>query len=128
MSTVTGLSKPALEVSSPGWLTAVVMAATVMQVLDSTIANIALPQMTAGLSASQDEITWVLTSYIVAAAIATPLTGWATDRIGRRNVFLGAIAGFTVALASSGRLRKNRAAVVTSVRGSGRLSLMNLTI
>ena len=97
MSTVTGLSKPALEVSSPGWLTAVVMAATVMQVLDSTIANIALPQMTAGLSASQDEITWVLTSYIVAAAIATPLTGWVTDRIGRRNVFLGAIAGFTLA-------------------------------
>ena len=76
MSQPAVLSKPAVEVRSPVWLTVVVMAATVMQVLDTTIANIALPQMTAGLSASQEEITWVLTSYIVAAAIATPLTGW----------------------------------------------------
>ena len=97
MSQPAVLSKPAVEVRSPVWLTVVVMAATVMQVLDTTIANIALPQMTAGLSASQEEITWVLTSYIVAAAIATPLTGWATDQLGRRTVFALAIAGFTLA-------------------------------
>jgi len=91
------LSKPAVEVRSPGWLTAAIMLATVIQVLDTTIANVALPQMTAGLSASQEEITWVLTSYIVASAIATPLTGWVTDRLGRRTVFAGAVAGFTLA-------------------------------
>ena len=97
MSTATVLSKPAVEVAAPGWLTASIMLATVMQVLDTTIANVALPHMAASLGASQEEITWVLTSYIVASAIATPLTGWLTDRIGRRTVFLGAIAGFTVA-------------------------------
>ena len=91
------LSKPAVEVAHKTWLTASIMLATVMQVLDTTIANVALPHMAASLGASQEEITWVLTSYIVASAIATPLTGWAVDRLGRRTVFLGAIAGFTVA-------------------------------
>ena len=88
------LSEPAVRVVAPGWLTASIMLATVMQVLDTTIANVALPHMASSLGASQEEITWVLTSYIVAAAIATPLTGWVTDRIGRRTVFACAIAGF----------------------------------
>jgi DHA2 family multidrug resistance protein len=59
-----------------GMITVSIMLATLIQTLDSTIANVALPHMQGTLSASQDEITWVLTSYIVAAAIATPLTGW----------------------------------------------------
>jgi len=84
------LSKPAMQVARPGWLTAAIMLATVMQVLDTTIANVALPHMAASLGAAQDEITWVLTSYIVASAIATPLTGWVTDRFGRQRVFAGA--------------------------------------
>lgn len=88
------LSKPNLEVASRGLLTASIMVATVMQVLDTTIANVALPHMAASLNATQEEITWVLTSYIVAAAIATPLTGWAADRLGRRQVFMACIAGF----------------------------------
>lgn len=83
-------------------ITLSVMLATVMQVLDSTIANVALPHMQGGLSASLDQIAWVLTSYIVAAAIATPLTGWLTDRFGRRRVFLAAVAGFTGASALCG--------------------------
>ncbi|MYM56931.1 DHA2 family efflux MFS transporter permease subunit [Rhodobacteraceae bacterium GS-10] len=83
-------------VAAPGWLTASIMLATVMQVLDTTIANVALPHMAASLGATQQEITWVLTSYIVASAIATPLTGWAAEVIGRRRVFAGAIAGFTL--------------------------------
>ena len=95
MSTQT-LSKPTLEVAHRGWLTAAIMLATVAQVLDTTIANVALPHMAASLGASQEEITWVLTSYIVASAIATPLTGWTVDRVGRRNVFAIAIAGFTL--------------------------------
>ena len=88
------LSRPNVEVRARGWLTASIMLATIMQVLDTTIANVALPHMAASLGATQEEITWVLTSYIVASAIATPLTGWVADRIGRRMVFAGAIAGF----------------------------------
>src|ERR1700689_1346417 len=78
-------------------ITLSIMAATIMQTLDSTIANVALPHMQGTLSASQDQIAWVLTAYIVAAAIATPLTGWMVDRFGQKNVFLASIAGFTVA-------------------------------
>ncbi|OZI62842.1 EmrB/QacA family drug resistance transporter [Bordetella genomosp. 11] len=77
-------------------ITVSIMLATIMQTLDSTIANVALPHMAGGLSASQDQITWVLTSYIVAAAIATPVTGWLTGRYGLKSVFLVSIAGFTV--------------------------------
>ena len=58
-----------------------------MQILDGTIANVALPHMQGTLSASQDQIAWVLTAYIVAAAIATPVTGWLGDRFGQRTVF-----------------------------------------
>ena len=71
--------------------------ATIMQTLDSTIANVALPHMQGTLSASQDQIAWVLTAYIVAAAIATPLTGWLCDRFGQKFVFMASIAGFTLA-------------------------------
>lgn len=73
------------------------MAATIMQTLDTTIANVALPHMQGSLSAAQDQITWVLTSYIVAAAIATAPTGWLALRFGRKQVFIAAVAGFTVA-------------------------------
>ncbi|TAM06735.1 MAG: MFS transporter, partial [Pusillimonas sp.] len=77
-------------------VTVSIMLATIMQTLDTTIANVALPHMAGGLSASEDEITWVLTSYIVAAAIATPVTGWLSGRYGRKAIFLVSIAGFTV--------------------------------
>lgn len=80
-----------------GPLTVAIMLATVMQVLDTTIANVALPSMQGGLGAAQDSITWVLTSYIVASAIMTPMTGWLTDRIGLKPLFLISIVGFTVA-------------------------------
>ena len=78
-------------------ITLSIMLATIMQTLDSTIANVALPHMQGSLSASQDQIAWVLTAYIVAAAIATPLTGWLCDRFGRKFVFMASIGGFTVA-------------------------------
>ena len=83
-------------------LTLCVMLATIMQALDTTIANVALPYMQGSLSATTDQINWVLTSYIVAAAIATPLTGWLCARYGRRQVFLAAVCGFTVASALCG--------------------------
>src|ERR1700712_3680615 len=78
-------------------ITGSVMLATIIQALDTTIANVALPHMQGSLSASQDQITWVLTSYIVAAAIATPLTGWLCDRFSQKKAFLVSVAGFTIA-------------------------------
>lgn len=78
-------------------ITVSVMLATIMQVLDTTIANVALPHMQGSLSATQDQITWVLTSYIVASAIMTLPTGWLAGRFGRKTIFLAAIAGFTIA-------------------------------
>lgn len=83
-------------------ITLSVMLATVMQVLDTTIANVALPHMQGSLSATQDQITWVLTSYIVASAIMTLPTGWLAGRFGRKKIFLGSIAGFTFASALCG--------------------------
>src|SRR5579864_1320780 len=83
-------------------ITISIMLATLIQTLDSTIANVALPHMQGTLSASQDEITWVLTSYIVAAAIATPLTGWLSDRLSVKRLLALAIAGFTLASALCG--------------------------
>lgn len=77
-------------------ITVSIMLATVMQVIDTTIANVALPHMQGSLSATQDQIAWVLTSYIVAAAIMTPPTGFLAARFGRKRIFLAAVAGFTV--------------------------------
>jgi DHA2 family multidrug resistance protein len=85
------------EVANRGLLVVSVMLATLMQALDTTIANVALPNMQGTLSATQDQISWVLTSYIVAAAIATPATGWLASVMGRRRLLLIAITGFTVA-------------------------------
>lgn len=73
------------------------MAGTLMQALDSTIANVALPHMQGDMQASRDQITWVLTSYIVAAAIMTAPVGWLASRFGRKNVALVSLAGFTIA-------------------------------
>nr|WP_294529086.1 MFS transporter [uncultured Rhodopila sp.] len=71
--------------------------ATVMQSLDSTIANVTLPYMQGAMSASQEQINWVLTSYIVAAAIMTAPTGFLAARFGRTRLFVTAITGFTIA-------------------------------
>lgn len=73
------------------------MTATIMQALDTTIANVALPYMQGTLSASQDQINWVLTSYIVAAAIMTAPVGWIANRYGRKRIFIICSAGFTFA-------------------------------
>jgi DHA2 family multidrug resistance protein len=88
-------------VMSPGFrraaLTVCAMTATIMQALDTTIANVALPYMQGSLSASLDQINWVLTSYIVAAAIMTAPVGWLADRFGRKKLFVVCAAGFTFA-------------------------------
>ena len=78
-------------------ITVTAMTATIMQALDMTIANVALPTMQGSLLTTQDRIAWVLTSYIVTAAIFMPPTGFLAGRFGRRRLFGIAIAGFTVA-------------------------------
>ena len=88
--------RPALHTTNRALLTIGVMAATLMQILDSTIANVALPHMTPALGATSDTITWVLTSYIVASAVAIPMTGWLSDRIGSRVLFLSSVVGFVI--------------------------------
>jgi len=78
-------------------LTICTMTATIMQALDTTIANVALPYMQGSLSASLDQVSWVLTSYIVAAAVMTAPVGWLADRFGRKKLFIVCVGGFTVA-------------------------------
>jgi DHA2 family multidrug resistance protein len=91
----------AAPVAVPGlrrnMVTICAMTATIMQALDTTIANVALPYMQGTLSASQDQINWVLTSYIVAAAIMTAPVGWIANRFGRKRIFVVCSAGFTIA-------------------------------
>jgi len=77
-------------------ITACVMTATLMQTLDTTIVNVALPYIQGSLAASPDQITWILTSYIVTAAIMTPPIGWFAARFGRKGLFLASLAGFTL--------------------------------
>jgi len=101
-------STPALG-AVPGFrrnmVTICAMTATIMQALDTTIANVALPYMQGSLSASQDQINWVLTSYIVAAAIMTAPVGWIANRFGRKRIFILCSGGFTVASVLCGLAR-----------------------
>jgi MFS transporter, DHA2 family, multidrug resistance protein len=94
VDTSTGLNRLAI--------TATVICACVMQGLDTTIVNVSLPHIEGSMSTSQDEISWVLTSYIVSAAIAMPLVGWLADRLGVKYLFLASVIGFTFASALCG--------------------------
>ena len=91
---------------SPGPQRAIVaittMMATFLVILDVTIANVALDHMRGTLSAGVDEITWVLTSFLVANAISLPITGWLTDLLGRKRLFIVATLAFTVTSAAAG--------------------------
>src|SRR5512136_666757 len=79
------------------WIIALtVTLATFMEVLDTSIANVALPHIAGSLSAGQDEITWVLTSYLVSNAIVLPLSGWLSSIIGRKRFYMGCVALFTI--------------------------------
>lgn len=79
-----------------------IMIASFMQVLDQTIANVALPHMQGSLQANRDEITWVLTSYVLAAAVMTPPVGWLASRFGRKNILIVSLIGFTTTSALCG--------------------------
>src|SRR5437588_9434687 len=83
-------------------ITISIMLANIMQGIDNTILNVALPHVQGSLSASQDQIAWALTSYIVCAAVMMPLTGWMAGRFGIKYVFLCSVIGFTIASALCG--------------------------
>ena len=117
----------AVPVSNP-WLVAIsVMLATFMEVLDTSIANVALPHIAGSLGASSNEGTWVLTSYLVSNAIVLPLGGWASSLMGRRNYFVFCIVVFTVASFLCGaapslpirRVKERRGTQLASVDAEG---------
>jgi len=95
-------AEPAPPLASRGLVTATIIAACVMQGVDTTIVNVCLPHIQGSLSASQDQISWVLTSYIVASAIMMPLTGWLAGHFGVKYIFLASVIGFTIASALCG--------------------------
>jgi DHA2 family multidrug resistance protein len=97
-----GSISPAGPPLNRGMITVTVICACVMQGLDTTIVNVCLPHIQGSMSASQDQISWVLTSYIVSAAIAMPLVGWLADRLGVKYLFLASVIGFTLASALCG--------------------------
>ncbi|GGD90947.1 EmrB/QacA family drug resistance transporter [Tsuneonella deserti] len=91
------VDRPQLPVRNQPLLLVGIMAASLLQILDTTIANVAIPHMQSSLGATADTVTWVLTSYIIASAVAMPITGWLADRVGARRLFILSVAGFIVA-------------------------------
>ena len=100
-------------------ITVPAMLASTMVAVDITIANVALPHMESSLSASSEQVVWVLTSYLIASAIATPLSGWLASRYGRKLVMLVSVAGFTAASALCGRDSATSMIASMRLRGSG---------
>src|SRR5262247_2522485 len=99
--TTPAIAAPAIAVprrAAGPWLVAVaVLVPTFMEVLDTTIANVALRYIAGGLSAAVTDSEWIITSYLAANAIVLPISGWLSSRLGRRNYFLLSIAVFTIA-------------------------------
>ncbi|MFA7235274.1 MAG: DHA2 family efflux MFS transporter permease subunit [Phycisphaeraceae bacterium] len=96
------LIEPKSPAAHPWWISAAVMSAAFMVVLDSTVVNVALPHIAGNLSASIDESTWTLTSYLVANAIVLPMTGWLSSMVGRKNLLLCCLLVFILASAACG--------------------------
>jgi DHA2 family multidrug resistance protein len=90
------LDQDGLPRINPWLIATAVMAATFMEVLDTTVVNVSLPHIAGDLSATSDEATWALTSYLVANAIVLPITGWLSRRFGRKNLLMASVVGFTV--------------------------------
>jgi len=124
-------SDAARPVANRGMITVSIMLANIMQGVDNTILNVALPHVQGSLSASLDQIAWALTSYIVCAAIMMPLTGWLAGRFGIKYVFLVSVIGFTFASALCGAATSLGSLVffraVQGVAGAGLVPLSQAT-
>jgi DHA2 family multidrug resistance protein len=107
--------EPALPTENYVLVTIGLMLASVMQIIDTTIANVALPHVQSSLGATTDSVTWVLTSYMIASAVATPVTGWLADRIGARQLFIGGVFVFVVASMLCGAARNIEQMVIFRV-------------
>jgi len=122
----------AAPVANRGMITASIMLANIMQGVDNTICNVALPHIQGSLSASQDQIAWVLTSYIVCSAIMMPLTGWLAGRFGIKYIFLFSVAGFAIASVLCGAATSLEQLVVyrglQGVCGAGLIPLSQATL
>jgi MFS transporter, DHA2 family, multidrug resistance protein len=106
LAAVTEIPAPEITASQHKWLIAIaVMLGTVLEMIDTSIVNVALPHMQGSFSASVDEITWVVTSYLVANGIMIPLTGWISARFGRKRYFLFSVTMFVLASACCGAAR-----------------------
>lgn len=117
------------ELKHRGSIVAAVMLGSIMTAIDTTIANVALPHIQGTLSATQEQMGWVLTSYIVAVAIATPLTGWLTGPVGRKKIFVASIAGFTLASALCGIANSlGELVVFRAIQGVAGASLVPLSL
>src|SRR5262249_49142121 len=115
--------------SARKWIIALsVMLGTVLEVLDSSIVNVSLPHMQGSFSASVDEIAWVITSYLVAAGIMIPLTGWIAERFGRKKYFIISIAMFVVASALCGVAQSlNQIVLFRLAQGAAGAAMMPLS-
>ena len=101
-----------LKARHPGLLLAAVMMITLCQFLDATIANVALPHMQTALGASSESIAWVMTSFIIVSAVFTPITGWLSERVGSRRLFIGSASLFLAASAACGAANSLTAMVI----------------
>src|SRR5262249_41385960 len=90
------MNSNAKPVINPWVIAATAMLATFMEVLDTSVANVALPNIAGNLSSSVDETTWVLTAYLVANAIVLPLSGWFSTLLGRKRFYMACVGIFTV--------------------------------
>src|ERR1051326_3419377 len=88
---------PSVPYVNPWIIVISVMLATFMEVLDTTVVNVSLPHIAGNLSATPEEATWALTSYLVANAIVLPITGWLANYFGRKRLLMSAVVGFTTA-------------------------------
>ncbi len=111
------------------WIIALsVMLGTILEVLDSSIVNVSLPHMQGSFSASVDEIAWVVTSYLVAAGITIPMTGWIAARFGRKRYFMASIITFIIASAMCGLARSlNQIVAFRVLQGAAGAAMMPLS-
>src|SRR5437763_15848975 len=126
-STITHFEAPTAT-THKWWIALAVMLGTTLEVLDSSIVNVALPHLQGSFSASVDEIAWVVTSYLVANGIMIPMTGWISSRFGRKRYFIGSVITFIIASALCGVAQSlNQIVIFRLLQGAAGAAMMPLS-